>query len=440
MNLQILFITSHYFYPLTLAALERIQPECRTKVVCYDSFSQIPHIYRQHQDECDAVFLSGISAKRVLEIHCGNIGKPVTAFQVDSDGLHRDILRFAVENQSLDFSRVAMDFLLPLEGGYSVTDFLALEDIGPVFSENQKWMHNREVQTRGSEEMILERIVELWQQKNIDCVICMYSGNIPRLQQLGIPWRCPFLSDAHLKRLIRDALIKIELQNLHNSHPAIIQLFPAESASLTEEESAALEQAVRNYLRENLIEAVVQPGPNCCSLISSLQVVRFLTDEFRTCRLRDQVQRRLNFPVISGYGIGTTISHAMNNAQIASREAKMMGLPFAVDSNGNLIGPLNAGIGNTITQAARMKVGEISKVSSLSAMTIRKLLLVQQNRGTDKITVQELADSLNTSVRNANRIMQNLIKGGFAAPVYTQTSHSRGRPVQVYVLNLQIPM
>ena len=437
MDVRILFITSHYFYPLTLSALERIQPDCTPMVVPYDDFSQIPGLYQQHRDLCDAVFISGVSAKRVLEIQCGDIGKPLVAFQVDSDGLHRDILRFAVQNESLDFSRVALDFLLPLSAGYSVKDFLAMEDIDAVFSQNQNWMHDPQVRSRGAEALILEKITDLWEKKAIDCVICMYSGNIPKLRELGIPCRCPFLSDAHLRRLIRDTLVKIELRQLHNNHPAIIQLFPADSTSLTEEQSALLEQAVNDFLKDHLIEAVVQTDETCCTIITSLQVTRFLTDEFRSCRLRRQLEV-LPFPVITGYGIGTTISHAMNNVQIASRESKLLGQSFAVDSNGNLIGPLNAGISGVLTQATRMKLSEVSKTSSLSAMTIQKLLMVQQNRGSDKITVSELAECLSTSTRNANRIIQNLLKNGFATPVYTQTSHSRGRPVQVYALNLRI--
>ena len=437
MDVRILFITSHYFYPLTISALERIQPDCTPMVVPYDDFSRIPALYQQHRDLCDAVLISGVSAKRVLEIQCGDIGKPLVAFQVDSDGLHRDILRFAVQNESLDFSRVALDFLLPLSAGYSVKDFLAMEDIDAVFSKNQNWMHDPQVRSRGAEALILEKITDLWEKKAIDCVICMYSSNIPKLQELGIPCRCPFLSDAHLRRLIRDTLVKIELRQLHNNHPAIIQLFPADSTSLTEEQIGLLDQTVNDFLKDHLIDAVVQTDDTCCTIVTSLQVTRFLTDEFRSCRLRRQLEA-LPFPVSTGYGIGTTTSHAMNNVQIASRESKLLGQSFAVDSNGNLIGPLNGGASNVLTQATRMKVSEVSKTSSLSAMTIQKLLMVQQNRGSDKITVSELAECLNTSTRNANRIIQNLLKNGFATPVYTQTSHSRGRPVQVYALNLRI--
>jgi predicted ArsR family transcriptional regulator len=55
--------------------------------------------------------------------------------------------------------------------------------------------------------------------------------------------------------------------------------------------------------------------------------------------------------------------------------------------------------------------------------------------GTDKITTQELAQRFDITIRNANRILTNLCNGGVATLVYTQTTHSRGRPVKVYELN-----
>jgi len=78
---------------------------------------------------------------------------------------------------------------------------------------------------------------------------------------------------------------------------------------------------------------------------------------------------------------------------------------------------------------------EIAMKFSLSAMTIQRIISFIHSNGSDKITTQELAQRLNTTIRNANRIMLNLCRGNVAKPVYTQTSHSRGRPVQVYSLD-----
>ena len=440
MNIRILLITSHYFYPLTLAALERLNLGCQTIVVAYDDFSKIPEIYRRHQDCCDAVLISGSSARRVLELSFPNISKPISEFQVDSDALHREILRFAVERGSLDFTRVALDFMLPMGRGYSVADFLEIDDMPMVIGKNMDWLNEEPVLTQGPEQLILDQIRKLWEEKAIDSVICMYSSNIPQLERLGIPFRCPFLSDSHLKRLIKDILIKVELNQLHNNHPAIIQIFPLNCNVLEQKQRDQLEQEVSVFLRQNLADCVIQQTDSCCTVITSMQIVRFLTDEFCCCRLLEHLDRQLPFSVITSYGIGTTISHAMNNVQVASREAKIMELPYAMDSNGHLFGPMNSRGTGVITKAFRLKLSDVAKQSSLSVATIEKILMVIHNRGSDKVTISELAKALNTTTRNANRIMLNLIQGGFATTVFTQASHSRGRPVQVYSINLRISM
>ena len=147
------------------------------------------------------------------------------------------------------------------------------------------------------------------------------------------------------------------------------------------------------------------------------------------------LENRLEFPVSAAYGIGTTVPHAMNNVQLASKEAKLTGRPFVVDTNGNLIGPLNSESRMVIASSSLPDVSEVAKRCGLSAMTIQKLQNIVRSNGSDKITVPEMAQKLNTTVRNANRIMQNLCRGSVARPVYTQTTHSRGRPIQVYALD-----
>ena len=88
---------------------------------------------------------------------------------------------------------------------------------------------------------------------------------------------------------------------------------------------------------------------------------------------------------------------------------------------------------------ARIPISQIARQCSLSTLTIQKVITILSNSGSDKLTVPDLASRMSTTVRNANRIMLNLCKGGAAAPVYTQITHSRGRPVQVYQLNINIP-
>ena len=439
MNSKIVFITSHHLYQPTCDALERIGADCEIIVATYDNFEHISRVYQQYADVADAFLVSGPSAKRAIELSCGAITKPVTYYKVDSEALHRDILKLAVENRSQDFDRVVMDFLLPLDCGYTVKDFLALEDIESVDVSTQKWMSYAGVQeVGGAENAIMERILALWREKEIDMVICQYSSIAPALDALGIPYRCPFPSDAYLKGLIHDVLARLELKQFQDNLPSIIQVLPLHPGNATAEQKDQLRQKVRSFVRDNLIDCVEQESGSALLLITTLQVIRFLTQDFRICRLSDHLQQSLDFPVVIGYGVGATVPHAISNVQIAVREARISEKSFVLDNLGNLIGPLNAAQRMVVNTNAMANITILSKRCKLSSLTLQKLMAYVDSIGTNNITTQDLAQRFSITIRNANRILTNLCKGGVATPVYTQTSHSRGRPVQVYHIDFDI--
>lgn len=433
---KLLFLTNRYFYEPTVNALSRIKPDCVTTVVSYDNFEQIVQVYDRHAGDHDAVLITGTSAKHVLDRKYPENQKMIVPYQVDSDALHRDILRFAMETQNLDFSRIAVDFLIPLGRGFSVADFLELDSMESVIRQNDKFTEIVEHQdSRTPETVILEQIVALWEQNAIDTVLCLYATIVPELQERGIPFRCPFISDRRLYLLIQEILARVELNLLHDNHPAIIQVFPRHPGSVSAGQIRKIHKLLQQYIHSNMIDAVLQEDGQCCTMISSMRILRFLTGEFRVCRISSYLAEQLDFPIAVAYGVGTTISHAMNNVQIASKESKILGQSFAVDTNGNLIGPLNSEQRMVISPNSLPDVSDIAKRCSLSAMTIHKLQTMVRSNGSDKITVPEMAEKLNTTVRNANRIMLNLCRGNVARPVFTKTTHSRGRPIQVYILD-----
>ena len=438
MHFKLLFITSHYFRQPTEDALSRLNLPCETLVVPYDDFDHIAAVYGEYAPKFDACFVSGVVAKQAIEMAHPHITRPLVPFQVSSNALHRQILQLAVKTGNTDFSRIAMDFLVALGDDYSVTDFLKIEHLDEVYSNNSA--KTKQIGTSNGytiENLVLKKITSLWEQKAIDLVICQYSSIVPELEKRGIPCRCPFLSDQSLGRIIQETLNRLELKQLQENHPVIIQVFPKTNTSLTEAQSLQLVSAIQKFVKANLLDCVVQHTEDCCTLITSLQILRFLTQEFQSCRVSSYLEEELSFPLLVGYGVGTTVPHAMNNVQLASREAKLTGKAFIVDSKGCLIGPLNSENRIVLSTSSLPNVSELARRCSLSAMTIQKIITILQNMGSDKLTILELASRLDTTVRNANRIMLNLCKGGMATPVYTQPTHSRGRPIQVYRLDLR---
>ena len=382
MSCRIVFITSRHLYQPTCDALSRIAADCETIVATYDNFEHIAKVYRMYADTADAFLVSGPSALGAIELACGTITKPVAYYKVDSETLYRNILKLAVENREQDFGRVAMDFLLPLDCGYTVKDFLALDDIETVDESSRQWI-TREV--GAAEHLILERIQQLWQQKAIDLVICQYSSIAPALDELGIPYRCPFPSDAYLKGLIHDLLARLELKQMQNNLPSIVQILPIHPGETSPEQKELLRQKVRSFVRDNLIDCVEQESGSALMLITTLRVVRFLTRDFRICRLSDHLQKTLDFPVVIGYGVGATVSHAISNVQIAVREARISEKSFVLDNAGDLIGPLNAESPMVVNTNAVANIGILSKRCKLSTLTLQKLMAYMDSIGTNNI-------------------------------------------------------
>lgn len=440
MQNRLLFLTSQYFYQPIQEALQRLSLSCESVVVPYNSIRDAVTVYQKYEADFDACVVSGRTVQRAIELSVPNIKKPIASFQVGSDDLHKSLFRLALEHQSLDFSRIALDYLIPMDRGCLVSDYLEIEDSVAFMDKIYQWMQPGDGTVRiDVDAYILEELCRMWQEGTFDLVLCQYSSIIPDLEKRGIPYRCPVISDTRLRNIIEKILLRLELIQQQNNYPAIIQIFPLHPEVAQPNQLQKLYDQVRSFNKAHFIDGVVQENPDCCTVITTLRILRSVTNDFQDCRLTAYLDEALGFRVYVGYGIGTTITHATNNVQIAAKEAKIVGKSFVVDSFGNLIGPLNSESRTAVSADFLPDASGIAKKCGMTTTSIRKLQAMLQSSGSDKITVPEMAQKLNTSIRNANRIMQSLCRGHVARPVYTQaTSNSRGRPVQVYALELNM--
>lgn len=436
MSKKIVVITSHYFYKKTLEALSRLNLQQEITVVPYDNFEHISQVYAEYAPSADAFLVSGSSAKSAIELSNPKIVKPIFAFQVDSDALYKDLLMLALEERKMDFSRVAMDFLLPLGEGYSAQDYLNRKEIDSVYALNTLWVQRTGVQeVGGAENAIMHRLLDLWTSQAIDMVICVYSSLVPALDALNIPYRCPFLSDHQLAALIHQASAQAELEELRENLPAIIHIMPQSTEHCSPAVMQKLSRLTHQFMKDNMIECVMQESDSFILLFSTVQTLRGITENYHNCLLSSYLNLHMEEKIVVGYGMGSTVNHALNNVQTAVREAKFSGSSYLKDASGNLIGPLGSEHRMVVDTEAFADVSEIARRCNLSTMTVQKLITSVELARTNKVTTPELAKRFGITIRNANRILTNLKNGGVATPVYTQTTNSRGRPVQVYDLN-----
>lgn len=436
MRYKIALITSHYLCQPTKDALNRIDPDCDYIVVPYDNFEHITQVYEQFAQSVDGFLISGQSALSAIQLNAGYVLKPMVSFQVDTAALYKALLQLVLKNREQDLSRVVMDALLPVEDGYTAADFLARTEVDSLDSLITGWIRKIGKQGMGGiEEIIREKLIALWEQGKVDMVICQYSSIIPVLEEHGIPYRYPFLSDHQLGECVRELLVKIELEKLRAGLPAAVCILPRHLSTTTETQKKQLKEKLREFFCEHLMTCDVryEQGGFCADI--TVQNMRYFTKNATSCVLGAYFAEVLDFEVAVGYGIGNNAEHAASNARSAAKESSLNGRSFIRDEAGNLIGPLDSEVRMVISARPVGDVGEIARRCSLSTMTIQKLMTNIRMTGTNKTTTQELSRRFGVTVRNANRILSNLEKGGCAKIVYSQTNSTKGRPVKVYELN-----
>ena len=435
MQYKIVVITSHYLHKPTQESLGRVSPDCEYIVVPYDNFEHIVEVYDRYASEADGFLVSGKSALSAIQMNTREVMKPMVPFQVDTAALYKELLHLVLKNREQDLNRVAMDALLPIQSGYTAADFLEIAEIDSVDERISHWIRlSNEQGMGGVEQSIAEKLIALWESGAIDLVICQYSSVIPALEKHGIPYRYPFLSDFRMGECVKELLVKIELEHLRAGLPAAVCVSPRRLSAASEYQMERLNDALQQFCREHLMNCEIRNDGGVYCADFTVQNVRYMTHNSVTCLLRTFLEEVLDFETAVGYGIGSSREQAASNAIAAMKEAAISGRSFIRDEAGNLIGPLDSEQQMVVSTRPMGDVGEIARRCSLSTMTIQKLMTYIRMAGTNKTTTQELSRQFDVTIRNANRILSNLERGGCAKVIYSQTSSTKGRPVKVYEL------
>lgn len=439
MNANIVVITSHFLKPHMENIFSKLDLDCNIKVVPYDNFKTINKIYEQYASYADGFLVSGTVAKAAIEVVEHKINRPIISFEIDSSGLYRSILDLILQNRELNTNRLIIDFMIPLQGGITANDFLKWMDLNYDKSYIDTWSEtlNKEIIDK-LEEQIMNEILRLWNMDAIDMVLCQYSNIIPFLEEHSIPYKYPMPTPIFLNNLTKRFMHIISLEHMRENLPVIVNISALDNKINTEDNIKLIAQYTSDFFSYNMINCTIHKEDSHCSTIITVENLHNITNNEKNCNLSVYLNKHLDFEVSIGYGIGLNIDMAIKNSYTARCESSLAKKSFIFTENGNLIGPLNSKDCMTIENQSIYDIGKIAKNSSLSAVTIKKILGIIKINNSNMITTQDLSSHLQSTVRNANRILKNLEKGGYAKITCTQTTNTKGRPTKVYELNFNI--
>lgn len=437
MENKIIVITSKFLHPFVEEKYKKLDLDCTIEVVEYTSFKTAGELYKKYEDSCIGFLVSGNVIHDVIVKAVPDHKKPIVYFKTDSAGFYRLLLECFMEKKNLDTKRIILDFMLPMYEDASIDFFMNGLNLPLIQTDLDNWLdHSTVADFNTVEDMVAEKIIELWDNKKIDAAICLYSSIIPRLGAHGIPCQYPYPDDLQLSAMARSVIAQSALKDLHENLPAVIAISPRpESESSLDDVHTSLKEAlfsIKNHLALDVIIKEEEPGYH---IYTSRRIVNLITEDQNICQLSSSLKEDYGLSVSIGYGIGRSITVAKTHAEEALKEALFNNGSYVMNEYRMLTGPLNEEKCMKIHANASQTVAELAEKCNLSTFTIQKLISIVKMNDNNKLTTQELADRLGVTVRNANRILKNLVNGGVAVIAFTQSSTTKGRPVKVYELN-----
>ncbi|MFD1413384.1 helix-turn-helix domain-containing protein [Oceanobacillus jeddahense] len=178
------------------------------------------------------------------------------------------------------------------------------------------------------------------------------------------------------------------------------------------------------------------------NLYTNMFIAKEFTNNFTSFSLIKEIEDKTGNKVFIGIGIGNETSNAELSAEKSLKfaESKNKSCAYVSFQNGDISGPLLTEDQSPLTFSTSFDnelLKEISKKTNLSAVTISRLMFLLQQNNEENLTIHQLAEAFDVSLKSASRLLNQLEQTGFAKVIGKEQPPGRGRPRKIY--NLMIP-
>ncbi|WP_209125272.1 transcriptional regulator [Alkalihalobacillus sp. BA299] len=370
------------------------------------------------------------------------INKPMIYVPYNEISIYRGL--FQMLKQMKTDTTLPLTFSVDYPAESEIRECLEELDINTDYTFTKECGHNEDLNE------LVSFHYNLWQSKKVQAVITSVYSVYKQLKTLGLPtYR---ISPA--KSSIRNTLQRVVLEG-KNMYQAASQI--AIGIIGFKEEIDFSPRALSDYQTQRkklkLQQILIDFGEETGALIdwSDRGELRFITTRgqivsntknFQQIPVLLEIQKELKLSPYLGIGFGSTAHEAETKAYEGFTKAKSVGdgSCFIVELDGNVHGPVGEAV--QLKYSVRSEdpnLIALAKNASLSIGTINKLLAFSNYSSDKKFTALELASSFGITLRSARRILSKLEENDYVKIIGEEQPISRGRPRQIYQLNLQLP-
>ncbi|MBH9968234.1 hypothetical protein [Bacillus enclensis] len=201
-----------------------------------------------------------------------------------------------------------------------------------------------------------------------------------------------------------------------------------------------IQQMLLDYIKQ-LDGHLINLGGEEYSFITTRGIFERETRGYKFIPLLQETNHAMGITLSIGVGFGSTAAEAGSHARLALRQAKDSGgdVCYIVRENRSVLGPVDI---TTNTQYERYDLAitdaellDRAEKAGMSASYMTKLMARVERYGIVDYTAQELASTLNITVRSAHRILLKWMDAELVDIVGEEKLTHKGRPRRIYRLS-----
>lgn len=437
--LKIGVILSYNFYQ----KIKNIEPELGSEYeiiyLKYKDWSEVEEICFENISQVDAYIFGGKFVNCMIKNNSIYDEIPCFYFPLSlKEGLYKLLLKISVENGRLDLSRTYIDCI------DEDNNYLGLKEIIPkeYFPYSFYYTDDEHLMKKA-----LSTPMELWKDGKIDTCVTCFGSVESKLREVGLKTYYLYPSKESILNTFYTVANDLKIKQLENSQVAVgnVSLFNITRDTInfdyeSEMNQATLYQSLISFQKKYCIPFVIQKYDMGYEIFISKGILEKITNNYSSCALLEYFKKSLKFKVNIGWGVGTNLKIARQNAHNANIESDRHqgNCSFVMFEQGKVVGPLSENNFLSYKNTINSEIENISKKAQLSAINIQKLIGIIKKLNTNKFSASDIAYYLGITSRSANRIINKLEQSGNAIYMYTKSEKLRGRPKKVYTINLPI--
>ncbi|WP_026573891.1 hypothetical protein [Bacillus sp. UNC438CL73TsuS30] len=420
--------------PHSINQIKQVEPlikdQCELTFIPYRQISEIKELYERNHLFYDGILFSGELGYITLQQEMTEFPTPIYFLDIPEGDFYKRLFAISNSNKNLTFARVSTDLLSEENNDMGLKDVLKDEEF--PFSLPLKF-------SESLYEKAFQQHLSLWEQGKIDLVITRISNIVELLNRAGIPNIFIFPSKESILEQVKHIINELQISNLLDNQWAlgVVTIKDQEDIADLELKQILLHKALLEFNEKSHSLSVIQKKLTGFEIITSQADLRKLTNEFTGCSVLEYLNEALPFQVSIGWGIGTTLYQAKKSAQIANKQAELHDFPcsYVITTNEEVIGPMGDDTCLHFSNIIDPQIEKLSEVLEIPILRIQKIMALISKMKSNEVTAEDIAYQLGLTLRQANRILNELEEKGVAHVSYKKQEKLRGRPKKIYKID-----